>query len=362
MGWVLLEGLGEGRPSQAAVDLYKRLARGEDLAPGDEGPLEELVAWRLASVDTDGPGGRAAGTPVVLDPMQAARQRRDEAMDLWVKAAKDLVAVPRIADELTVEFERSKWWSGPGSEFLADPETVNARIAQALNGARCELLTAQPGGPRTPEQVSRARVRDGDALARGVEIRSLYRDTVRDDPTTSLYARQMSARGAQFRTLVGPFQRCVIIDRSQAYISDHVVRDAAPHAARHVKDRGVVGFIVAVFEEEWRRAEPWAGERRPAPTGQQGADGEAGEGGFAGGETAAVRTTELQREILLDAELGILQSHTAARLGISARTLSAHLSDLRKAWGAPTLPALIALWVRSPDRALVDDRDRAGAA
>jgi hypothetical protein len=341
-----LEGLGEGRPSKAAVELYKRIARGEDTAPGDEAALEELVAWGLVAVSTDGPGGKT-GTPVILDPMPAARRRRDEALDLWVRAAQDLRDIPLVAEELAVEFERSKWWRGPGSEFLPEPEMVNARIEAALQGARCELLTAQPGGPRTEEQMAKARELTQGLLDRGVTIRSLYRDTVRDDPTTSRYAQDMTARGMQFRTLVGPFQRCVIIDRAQAFISDYAIPGAAPHSARHVKDRGVVGFMVEVFDQEWRRAEPWGGEARPS-----GARGE--------GASASLRTTQLQREILLDAEHGVLQGVTAARLGISPRRLSAEIALLRRAWDAPTLPALVAKWVRSPDRALVDEDRRAG--
>jgi hypothetical protein len=343
-----LEGLGEGRPSKAAVELYKRIARGEPTHPDDAGALEELVAWGLVAVSTDQPGGQS-GVPVILDPMPAARRRRDEALDLWVRAAQDLRDIPLFAEELAVEFERSKWWRGPGSEFLPDPETVNARIEAALRGARSELLTAQPGGPRTEEQMHKARALTGGLVERGVTIRSLYRDTVRDDATTRRYARDLTGWGVQFRTLIGPFQRCVIIDRAQAFISDYAVAGAQPHSARHVKDRGVVGFIAEVFEQEWRRAEPWVGEGRPSDDG--------GEGGG-----APLRTTQLQREILLDAEHGVLQGATAARLGISPRRLSQEVSYLREAWGAPTLAALVAKWVRSPDRALVDEDRRAGRA
>jgi hypothetical protein len=346
---VRVQETGSGRLSPEARRLYGRIARGDEVdVDAESGTLEELVAWRLVAVQTDRPGGHQ-GAPVVLDPAEAVRRHRDEGLALLAEAARNLADAPQVADELLPEFERSKWWSGPGSEFLAAPATVNARIAAAVSGARFELLTAQPGGGRTREQIDAALERDGGALARGIQLRTLYRDTVRDDVITRSYAAQMSGRGAQLRTHIGPFQRMVVIDRSQAFISDYAVNGADAHAARHVKDRGVVAFIVEVFEDVWRRSEPWQGEGRPSD-----------DGGDGGG--APLRTTQLQREILLDAELGVLQGVTAARLGISARRLSTEVSYLREAWGAPTLAALVAKWVRSPDRALVDEDRRAGRA
>lgn len=344
-----VSGMGAGRLSREARELYGRIARGDEVdVDAEAGVLEELVAWRLVALQTDRPGGDQ-GMPVVLDPAEAVRRHRDERLAQLAAVARDLVDAPTVADELLPEFERSKWWSGPGSEFLADPGIVNARIAAAVAGARCELLTAQPGGGRTREQIEAALVRDGGALARGMELRTLYRDTVRDDQATRTYAAQMSGRGAQLRTHIGPFQKMVVIDRSQAFITDYAVQGAGQRAARHVKDRGVVAFLVEVFEDVWRRSEPWQGEGRPSDNGGEGAG-------------APLRTTALQREILLDAELGVLQGVTASRLGISPRRLSQEVSYLREAWGAPTLAALVAKWVRSPDRALVDEDQRAGRA
>ncbi|WP_228981416.1 hypothetical protein [Streptomyces sp. DH12] len=328
--------------SDEARRLYARIARQEPVGDGDKAVLEELAAWDLVAVDPAAPG-----TPVVLDPQQAARHRVDAGLQALAEAAEALARVPRMAAELSGEFERSKWWSGPASEFLAEVSLVNARIGQALGSAEVELLTAQPGGSRTREQVAAALEQDGGALARGVRIRSLYRDVVRDDVVTREYASVMSGRGAEFRTQIGPFPRMVIIDRREAFISEPLVEDAAPHAARHVRDRAMVAFIVEVFEEVWRRSEQWEGEGRPA-------DG----GGLGAG--APLRTTALQREILLDLENGVMQQATAARLGISLRRLTAEVQYLKSVWGAPSLPALAARWVRSPDRRLVDDVARTG--
>ncbi|MGW5529441.1 hypothetical protein [Streptomyces xanthochromogenes] len=332
-------GSGESkRLSQPGVELYARITLGEQPGPGDGLALAELVGWGLVSVDAD------TGTVTALDPQDVMRRRLDVAAASLAEAARDISSLPAELDPLSGHFERSKWWSGPGSEFLAEPEQVNARIAAALDGAHHELLTAQPGGPRTTEHVRRATERDGSALARGVSIRSLYLDTVRDDAPTRGYASMMTRKGAQFRTLASPFRRMVIVDRRQAFISEYMVPDAAPHAARHVKDRGVIAFIVEVFEDAWRRADVWEGEGRVREA-------------AAKDLRSGVRTNRRQREILRDTALGIPQNRTAKRLGIGLRTLTKELGEIRDLWGVTSLPELTYRWALSPDRLIDDDGD-----
>ena len=129
---------------------------------------------------------------------------------------------------------------GAGSEYLADPATVNARLQDVVAGARTEILAAQPGGPRSRDLLEVAVARDSAALDRGVELRTVYRDTVRDHPVTAEYARTMSARTggrpARYATLVGDFERMIIVDRQQAFVSDHIVAGADAHAAWLVTD------------------------------------------------------------------------------------------------------------------------------
>ncbi|MEU1099296.1 hypothetical protein ABZ389_39630, partial [Streptomyces sp. NPDC005877] len=314
---------GQGRLSQEALDLYVRISQQEPVGPGEGPALTELIDWRLVAVDPQKPN-----VPVVLDPNEALRRRREAGLRRLAAEADALAAAAEATDELAIHFNRSKWWSGPGSEFLAEPELVNARIANALNGAASELLTAQPGGPRTAEQVAIATERDGAALERGVKIRCLYRDTVRDDEVTGGFVAGMSSRGAQFRTRIGPFQRCVIIDRREAFIDDYLIPGAPPHAARHVKDRGVIAFICEAFEHTWRVSDVWEGTpRRP-------------------GDVSGARTTALQREILLDTENGVPQKITARRLGISLRRLTTEVKHLREdVFQVPTLAAMTARWV-----------------
>ncbi|MEV5939186.1 hypothetical protein [Streptomyces sp. NPDC051994] len=325
-----------GELSPEAVDAYGRVTRHEHINPErDARALAELAEWGLVTTDP-----RLPHLPIALDPQEAGRRRLDDELRQMAAKAAHMARIPQLTDELSLHFERAKWRSGRGSEFLAEPELVDARIEQAVGQARAELLTARPGGPRTPARLAAAQERGGAALARGVGIRTLYLDTGRDDAMTRAYVTAMTGLGAQFRTQVTPFQRCVVIDRRQAFISDHIVNSTPSHASWHVRDRAVVAFIAEVFEEGWRRADPWNGDPR------SGAPRSAGRSG--------TRTTPLQREILRDMARGIEQRLTAQRLGIGLRSLSKEVHTLRRLFGASTLQELTYQWALSDER-LIDD-------
>ncbi|MER7112779.1 hypothetical protein [Streptomyces sp. NPDC000229] len=318
--------------SAAAKALYAGITRGESVGPADGPALRELLAWHLVAVDPDRPEA-----PIALDPQEAGRRRLDEGLRELAARAAGVAAVPGVADELALHFERAKWRSGSGSEFLAEAEQVGARIGEAVSQAETELLTAQPLGPRGADAMEAALSRDARALARGVSVRTLYRDGERDDPATRDRVTRLTARGARFRTLAAPFQSCVVVDRRQAFIPDHVVGSSPTHTAWHVMDRALVAFIAEGFEDAWRRADIWHGDPRRATP-----DGRAG-------------LTHRQREILIDTAAGVDQRITARRLSIGLRTLTKELGVLRARWGAPTLAALSYQWALSAERRRMAD-------
>ncbi|MFD0509409.1 hypothetical protein ACFQ0G_53885 [Streptomyces chiangmaiensis] len=253
-----------------------------------------------------------------------------------------------MSDQLVGPFERAQWRASGGSEYIDDAVVVNARLDHVVARAEWEILAAQPGGPRTEEQLARSLERDTEALDRGVVKRTLYRATVRDNPVTAQYARAMSNRTsgkcAEFRTLVGPFERVIIVDRKVAFISNHLVEGSPAHSAWQITDRAMVAYIAAEYDAKWRRADSWHGEQRIR--GQQPIDTISSAGG--------VRTSKRQREILRDIVASISQQKTAKRLGISLRTLTAEISGLKDLFGASSLAELGYKWALSSDR-LVDD-------
>jgi hypothetical protein len=321
--------------SPDAADLYGRITAGHVPGDADGTALEELVAWGLVAADPDQPD-----RPVVLEPRKAVRDQAKAQIAALARRAAQLTQLPELSDELAVHYERARTREGAGCEYLTDPAEVNARIGAALAGAQQEMLTAQPGGPRTQALLNIALDRDSKALERGVRVRTLYRDTVHTDVVTRQWATIMTGKGAQFRTIAAPFQRCIIIDRQHAFIDDYVHQDGPANAAWYVQDRGMVAWIAAVFDEVWRRAEVWNGDARAAGCGIT--------------VGAGPRTTRMQREILRDTCAGIMQETTAHRLGLSVRKIASELQLLRQMFGAATTSALAYEWALCPER-LIDD-------
>jgi DNA-binding CsgD family transcriptional regulator len=172
-------------------------------------------------------------------------------------------------------------------------------------------------------------------------LRTLYRDTVRDHEVTAEWAATMTAEGAEYRTVHSPFQRIIIVDREHAFISDYV-KSPDPHSAWHVTDRAVVAVMARVYENIWHRAVPWSGEPRGTTVRPV--------------VVAGLKTNALQREILRDLCAGRAQRSTAARLGMSVRTLSRHLDDLKVVFRVQTLNELIFRFAKSPDSEVDDAR------
>jgi sugar-specific transcriptional regulator TrmB len=324
--------------------VYGLIAAQEHVPEVNKPHVQKLVEYGFVAFHPVRPD-----VPVALEPKQAVRRRAQAELEEAEARVALLRALPDLSDQMGELYDRGQWRAGSGSEFIDDVATVNARLDDVIASARIEILAAQPGGPRTQVQLNRSVERDQAALDRGVKLCTLYRATVRDTAVTAEYARTMTGKGASYRTLVGPFERAIIVDRRVAFISNHLVEGAPEHAAWQITDRAMVAYIAAEFEGKWRRADCWHGELRPRR--QQPVDTVSSVDG--------VRTTRRQREILRDGVLGKNQRGTAKRLGISLRTLQGEINALKVLAGVSTLMELGFWWGTSPDR-LVDDGPAVG--
>jgi DNA-binding CsgD family transcriptional regulator len=335
--------------SAAAIRTFGLIARGERVPAECADYVAELVEWGVVTLDT-GDENR----PVALNPHEAAQRRMTDRLKEAAKRVAELSQLPEITGRLGELYEQGQARTTGGSEYLDDPAVVNARLDDVIAGAQTELLTAQPGGPRNEEQLNRSLERDTAALDRGVVKLTLYRATVRDNPVTAEYARAMSNRPsgkcAEFGTLVGPFERAIIVDRRVAFISNHLVEGAPPHAAWQVTDPAMVAYIAAEFDDRWRRADPWHGEMRAR--GQHGVDTVSSVDG--------IRTTRRQREIMRDMVAGRDQRAIAGRLGVSVRTVSDEINALRDLFDASSREQLVYKWAFSADRIVDDSTDALG--
>jgi len=338
------EGDGGGLLSVAARRLYRAIARQEwefvDILNCEHPTAwDELLQLGLISDEK---------RPAVRDPKQALDLKLARELDEARRRVALLAQLPALSAELNRDYTAVQLRAPGGSSvYLADQETVNARLQDVVGAARTEILAAQPSGPRKREVLEQALPRDMAALDRGGEMRTLYRDTVRDHPPTADYVRTLSTRPGgrpgRYATLPGDFERMIIVDREKAFITNYIVAGGAPHSAWLVTDPAVVAVLARVFDGKWQRAQPWTGELRPrtgAVDAVTGADG--------------VRTDPGQRSILRYLCAGHSQAATARKMGVSKRKLEEEIAVLKGRWGVRTLNELIFQYAKSPD-SLVDD-------
>lgn len=330
--------------SEQAQKLYEAIAAqdwtlADTLQTAHPNSRQELLTWGFISDEE---------RPVARDPQQVLRTMVSSELEAALHHIGLVATMPDLSRSLIRSYRAAQLRAGGTSVYLAEPETVNRRLQDVIGDARREILCAQPGGPRKREILEVAVTRDSQALDRGVELRTIYRDTVRDHALTAEYARTMSTRApgrpARYATLVGDFERMVIVDRETAFVSDHIVEGSAPHSAWLVTDPAVVAVLAGVFDTNWRRAQPWTGELRSRA--RAGVDTVTSVNG--------VRTDRRQRGILRYLSGGESQEATARRMGVSKRKLQEEIAVLKTLWGVGTLNELIFQYALSPDR-LVDD-------
>lgn len=316
----------------------------------------ELLTWGLITLE-DQPGG----VPGVRDPKHAVQRRVDDVLAAAEQQVALLRALPDLTTRLSQQYEAVQLRiAGCASVYLDDPAAANARLQDLVGGAQREILAAQPGGPRDQALLDKAAPRDSAALDRGVVLRTVYRDTVRDHAPTAGYVTAMTNRGpgrsAQYRTLPGKFERMIIVDREAAVVPDYIVAGSPPHAAWLITDPAAVAVLAKTFDATWMRARPWMGELQPrrGDTREQAAPQNVpGAGG--------VRTTRRQREIMRNLCGGVAQGTIARRLGVSERKLADEVSGLKALWGVSTMNELVYHWAQSVDNR-VDDSAPAGVS
>ncbi|MCX5398301.1 LuxR C-terminal-related transcriptional regulator [Streptomyces sp. NBC_00102] len=138
---------------------------------------------------------------------------------------------------------------------LTGADVISAALEQAVNSCTTELLTMQPGGGRSEALLTEAIARDRELGARGVRQRTLYQHSVRQHDATLAYIEQVTAVGAEIRTVDELFDRVIVCDRKIAFIPGVEKRSTSALA---IRNPGIVQHLVKAFEYVWSGAEPVA--------------------------------------------------------------------------------------------------------
>jgi sugar-specific transcriptional regulator TrmB len=247
-------------------------------------------------------------------PMDPAAIQAQVVVPLGQRGADLLTESARWADafnDLGQTYRASSRAGTSGITEVHGIENINNYIRAAVADSRSELLTAQPHGRRPAPYLAEAEDRDLKALERGVRMRTLYQHSARHSPATREYVADVTARGAQVRTLDEFFRRLIVVDRQVAIVpasDNHRVAVA-------IHDSSLIAYLVDIFERAWERAQPFN------------VSGSQAERHIA--EDVRAMTIRLLVE-------GHSDPASAKRLGVSTRTYAGYIAALKEEYGVET--------------------------
>jgi len=278
-----------------------RIAPGGELRPA----LDLLVSLNLLVHD------RSSAQYVPVDPSTVSSHVVSPMSQQGAELLNESSEWARAFGQLSQSWRRSPSSArGPISEFR--DAAIGTFIEGAVREAEVELLTAQPQSARdSSARLAVAAEREKAALDRGVTMRTLYQHSARRHAPTRKWVAEVTAHGAEVRTLDEFFNRMIVIDRRLAIIPGA----ADLSVAMAIREPGLVTYLVDVFERAWERARSFA-------------------------DTERSMMNDIAKEQRAMTIRMLIEGHSdpvsAKRLGVSARTFAAYVADLKTEYDAET--------------------------
>jgi DNA-binding CsgD family transcriptional regulator/sugar-specific transcriptional regulator TrmB len=192
-------------------------------------------------------------------------------------------------------------------EHIIGADAIHECFEQLAYHTTASIDSLMPVTGLPARMLADARPLDADLLQRGVAMRFLYLEAVRNDPPLLTYAREMQADGAEVRTSPTLPQRLFISDRRVAVVP--VDRAARGSGVLLVRAPGVVASLLELFESVWRNAAPLD------------------VGNPVDGATGLSDTERILLTMLAD---GATDESAAKKLGVSLRTVRRIMADLMR--------------------------------
>ncbi|WP_028646576.1 helix-turn-helix transcriptional regulator [Nocardiopsis sp. CNT312] len=237
------------------------------------------------------------GTQILLAHQQADLARQQQRLEESRAAAAQLIG----------DFSEN-FGAAPESEELSVIRGLD-RIRDTLHllneQVREEFWAFAPGGSQTPENMRSSQPLNHRLLDRGVRMRTVYLDSLTNDPDSVTHARNLVDLGARVRTVPSLPTRMVICDRAVAMVA--IDDEDTAKGAAVIRAPGVVAALCTLFEEVWRGARELAATPSKDP-----------------GE----EMTPQQGEALRLLAQGHTDEVIARRLGVSQRTARRFASEI----------------------------------
>ncbi|MDH6111685.1 DNA-binding CsgD family transcriptional regulator/sugar-specific transcriptional regulator TrmB [Kitasatospora sp. MAP12-15] len=290
-------------PGDGVAALVQRLGLSESEIREALDSLSELSLLRPSH---ERQGELRAVSPDVGMELLMARQQHDlAAQQLRIEASRAAAA------QLIAEYSDLRpTGSQAGVEQLIGLDAIRDRLTTLTREVRSEVLAFAPDGAQTEDNMKSSRPLNEDLLRRGVRMRTVYLDSLRNNPPTIAHANWLAERGGEVRTVPVLPTRMIVTDRNTAVIP--VSSDDTAAGAVVLTGHGTLSALCALFESVWAGAQPLGEAAAPDAR------------GLSGQEATAVR---------LLAE-GLTDEAIAKRLGVSPRTARRLATELMERLGA----------------------------
>lgn len=258
----MLRGLGM---SGTAESVYLQMLRDRDAGPEriaeslgiDEAEVRDALdeLSRLMLVEESWVGDDAlrpvspeVGLAALLAREQAQVARRNQEIE------EGRVALARLVSEL------QNVRKGPDVEVLETAAEARDRLATLIGRCTQELCTFVPTRATSSRALTSSRTLSETLLERGVRIRTVYLESIRNDQATWDHATWLRNNGAEVRLAATVPVRLQIIDQDHAMVP---LRDTESGSGAVVMTSpGVVAALMALFTQAWRAAAPLGADRR----------------------------------------------------------------------------------------------------
>lgn len=245
-------------PQDGFAQLASRLAMPEELVRQGLDRLSELSLVRPSL--REGVGFRPVSPEVAMELLLARQQAELAAQQMRVEASR--AAAAQLIAECSALRPTA---SDSGYEQLIGQDTIRERIAELSESIKEEVVTLAPGGGHSEEDLKASRAPNTALFDRGVRMRTVYLDSVRNHQPTLDNVEWLGSRGGQVRTAPMVPLRMIIMDRRLAVLPIDIADARAGAVVLH--GSGTVGALYALFESVWAQATPLGSAPRSDPDG-----------------------------------------------------------------------------------------------
>ncbi|TDP90020.1 LuxR C-terminal-related transcriptional regulator [Labedaea rhizosphaerae] len=202
-----------------------------------------------------------------------------------------------------------------GIDRLESVDDVRTALEELAFFNRTSVFAVQADGPMHADALAASKPLDLRALRRGMDMRVIYHEVVREDRLVLAYIRELTAAGARFRVSAQPLERMIVMDEQVAVVPIDP-KDSAK-GALVIRQPALLTSLVRLFHSLWADAAEITlpDEVVPAPR----------------------TTTELDeqdRQILTLLAEGNTDDAIARVVGISARHLRRKIQSMMSRLGA----------------------------